>query len=141
VPKPKKKKKPTLAQMRKKLDRLWFEAIYKRDKGICQYCKRGDTLAAHHIFGKKAYPSGRWNLDNGVLLCYAHHIFYAHAKPEEFRRWVIPWMAKRSWHMSFYNMEEMYDWLFAHVQEVKQFRACHFEEEKNRLEKELNDSF
>ena len=141
--------------MRKRLDRLWFEAIYKRDKGVCQYCKRGDTLAAHHIFGKKAYPSGRWNLDNGVLLCYAHHIFYAHAKPEEFRRWVIPWLAKR---LGYYvkektaglepdiatriillEEEQLYDWLFAHVQEVKRFRACDFEEEKNRLEKELEE--
>lgn len=135
APKKKHKKKPTMAQMRKRLDRLWFESIYERDKS-CQRCKRGDTLAAHHIFGKKAYPAGRWNTDNGVLLCYGCHIFFAHGRPEEFRRWVIPWMCRRT-KTPVSQAEEMYDWLFAHVQEVKQFRACDFEKIKTELENML----
>lgn len=141
IPK-KKKKKPTLAQMRKRLDRLWFERIYERDKRVCQRCKRGDTLAAHHIFGKKAYPAGRWNLDNGVLLCYGCHIHFAHARPEEFRRWVIPWLVKKlninifpkSMKDKLLQEEQLYDWLFAHVQETHRFRACDFESKRKELE-------
>lgn len=134
IPKKKaKKKKPTMKQLRKRLDRIWYEQIYERDKGLCQYCKREDTLAPHHIFGKKAYPAGRWNKDNGVLLCFGHHFHYAHGKPEEFRRWVIPWLCKRT-NTPVSQAEEMYDWLFVQVQKRQAFRACDFESKRKELE-------
>lgn len=123
--KKKKVKKPTLAKMRKMLDRIWFETIYLRDKGTCQKCGRKDTLAAHHIFGKKAYPAGRWNLDNGLLLCYADHIYWAHSKPYE----VELFMKDR-------NGLFWYDDLFKEVKLISQFRSCYFDRIKGELESE-----
>lgn len=126
--------------MRKKLDRLWFEQIYERDKGTCQRCKRGDTLAGHHIFGKRTYPATRWNLDNGILLCYACHIFFAHSRPEEFRRFLILWFEQRlrdtgSWIIKGYCYgPSTYDALFQLAQEHHGFRACDFESKKKELE-------
>jgi hypothetical protein len=46
----------------------------------------------HHIFGKKAYPSVRFNLLNGFPVCRGHHKFLAHDNPEKFRDIVIEWM-------------------------------------------------
>lgn len=130
IPKPskskkKKNKKPTLAKLRKILDRAWFESVYARDKGVCKKCGRKDTLAAHHIFGKKAYPAGRWNTENGMLLCYADHIFFAHSKPYMFEL-MVKGMKGIEW----------WDRLHDEVQIKSQFRACDFEAIKLRLEKE-----
>jgi len=36
--KPKKKKKPTISQLKRKLDKIFSEYIRKRDKGICISC-------------------------------------------------------------------------------------------------------
>ena len=126
-----KKKFPTttLADKRAILDHLWGDAVFKRDKGTCQKCGRKDTLAGHHIFGKKAYPSGRWNLDNGILLCYGHHIHFAHKSPYLFE----DWMKKNQNGFG----SGMWDWLHSLVIQPSQFRARDFEEIKARLEKEL----
>jgi hypothetical protein len=133
VPKPskvkkKKAKRPTLAKMRKILDRLWFENIYKRDKGCCKRCGRKDTLAGHHIFGKKAYPSGRWLVENGILLCYSCHIHFAHAKPYMFEEFMKECKGVIWW----FDLHET-------VQLKSQFRACDFENIKFNLESELKE--
>jgi hypothetical protein len=33
--------------------------------------------------------STRWDIDNGISLCLPCHLYWAHAKYEEFREWVI----------------------------------------------------
>ena len=73
--------------IRKSLDKLWSENIRFRDKK-CIHCGSTFRIAAHHIFSRR-YSSVRWDLDNGVSLCYPCHIHWAHSKYEEFRDWVI----------------------------------------------------
>lgn len=127
----------TMADKRKILDHLCGHIIYKRDGGRCQITQVQRDLQVHHIFGKKAYPAGRWVLDNLILLSKGSHRV-AHDRPEGFRRLVIPWLCKRT-NTPVNQAEEIYDWLFAHVQEIKQFRAKDFEEEKSKLEAMLRE--
>lgn len=67
----------------KQLDTLWSKKIRDKYEGKCAVC--GATpVQAHHIFSR-SYKSTRWDLDNGIALCYKHHFFLAHSKFEEFR--------------------------------------------------------
>jgi len=68
-----------------------------------------------------------------LILLYLGEHHTAHAKPEEFRRWVIPWLCKRT-KTPISQAEEMYDWLFVQVQKRQAFRACDFESKKKELE-------
>ena len=68
------------------LDKIWSKLVRDRD-GTCVHCGRF-PVQAHHIFGR-GYKSTRWNLDNGISLCYKCHMFWAHSKYEEFRDWII----------------------------------------------------
>jgi len=54
---------------------LWREAVYDRDKYICQFCgySKGGSLVAHHIDSWKEHKSERLNVDNGVTLCETCH--------------------------------------------------------------------
>lgn len=71
--------------LNKQLDSLWSEAVHLRDK-VCRICgdKKGQ---AHHIFTRKNF-STRWNLENGILLCFNHHKNMAHEKPLDFFDWL-----------------------------------------------------
>lgn len=61
----------------KKLDKEWSRIIRLRER--CARCSKPEVQAAH-IFSRRNY-STRWNLDNGIPLCYACHIFWAHKEP------------------------------------------------------------
>ena len=129
------------------LKHLCDHVIFERDKKRCAKCGSGGHwagLAAHHIFPKGAYPAGKFMLDNLVLLCAGcHNEIHHRGKTEEFRRWVIPWLAKRLKYdipdlpdkVRVLQEEQLYDWLFARVLEYQGFRASDFE----RIKKELED--
>ena len=71
----------------KDLDKIWSKLIHEKYYNKCAIC--GATpCQAHHIFSR-TYRSTRWDLDNGIALCYRHHFHFAHSKFEEFRDWVI----------------------------------------------------
>lgn len=71
----------------KDLDVIWSKLIHKKYDNKCAIC--GATpCQAHHIFSR-TYRSTRWDIDNGIALCYRHHFHFAHSKFEEFRDWVI----------------------------------------------------
>jgi hypothetical protein len=77
------------------LDRIMSLKVRKRDRNCCKKC--GCTPCYHHhIFGKAAHPSTRWEISNGVAVCYHCHVS-AHASPEDFRRWVLSWMGEREY--------------------------------------------
>ena len=78
-------KSPKIKQ-RDKLDKLWSQAVRKRD-GICQRCRKTKASQAAHIFGRSNMAT-RWDLMNGIGLCYFCHIIWAHRQPVEFTLWV-----------------------------------------------------
>jgi 5-methylcytosine-specific restriction endonuclease McrA len=85
MPKRKKKvKKPTRQELEKKLDSAWSLAVRTRDKN-CQRCG-GFYVSAHHAFGRR-HKATRWDLFNGISLCYPCHIHWAHRDPAGFTVW------------------------------------------------------
>lgn len=64
---------------KKKLDSLWSEIVRGRDK-VCMTCGKTETLQAHHAIVRKGQSnSTRWDLENGVTMCYYCHICQLHA--------------------------------------------------------------
>lgn len=57
------------------LHREWSNKVKNRDGRRCKIentdCKGG--LEAHHILGWKEYPDLRYQINNGITLCHAHH--------------------------------------------------------------------
>ncbi len=72
-----KRKKSRRQLLEKALNDLWSKLVRKRWGGVCALCGRGRP-AAHHFFGKKAYPRVRYTYDNGVALCYHCHLCRVH---------------------------------------------------------------
>jgi 5-methylcytosine-specific restriction endonuclease McrA len=52
----------------------WRRAVRDRDNHTCQYCGTTEgTMHAHHINPWKHFPELRFDVSNGVLLCYQCH--------------------------------------------------------------------
>jgi hypothetical protein len=70
---------------------MWSDIIHKKFNHTCQMCgKKDGVMNAHHILLKKTYKSYKYDIDNGILLCYhCHH--YAdnapHESPDNFKNW------------------------------------------------------
>lgn len=83
----------------KKLDDAWSKAVKIRDNFECRYCRKNTTLNSHHIF-TRSNRSTRWDINNGITLCVAHHTFSssfsAHKTGIEFTYWLEEKMGK-SW--------------------------------------------
>jgi len=72
------------------LDNLWRYKVYELAEYKCEYCGKEGQLNAHHIFSRSNY-SVRWDIDNGICLCVAHHIFgnlSFHKSPAEMIEWI-----------------------------------------------------
>lgn len=67
-----------IKRLRNKCDKLWSEAVRMRD-GECVLCGKKEGLNAHHWIHSKAQGNKhRWNIKNGVTLCYPCHIYKVH---------------------------------------------------------------
>lgn len=57
------------------LYRPWKREVHKRDGYKCVLCstKTSRVLRAHHLNGWKWDVENRYNVDNGITLCYEHH--------------------------------------------------------------------
>lgn len=67
-----------IKKLKKKCDELWSKAVRTRD-GACILCGNTNGLAAHHWIHSRAQGNRhRWNILNGVTLCYACHIHKVH---------------------------------------------------------------
>ena len=51
----------------------WRKEVYKRDGYVCQVCGAKGEIKAHHILSWKDYPELRFELENGITLCYDCH--------------------------------------------------------------------
>ncbi len=53
----------------------WRKNIYKRDNYKCRIADSncGGRLEAHHILSWKDFPELRYEINNGITLCHAHH--------------------------------------------------------------------
>ena len=69
----------------KKCDVLWIKIIRARDKH-CQKCGAKASQAAH-IFSRSNHGL-RYDLQNGIGMCYYCHLYWAHRSPVEFTLWV-----------------------------------------------------
>ena len=59
---------------RTKIYLAWRKSIYERDNYTCQWCKkRGGILNADHIKPFAFYSKLRFELSNGLTLCYSCH--------------------------------------------------------------------
>jgi len=67
------------------LDVEWSKFIRNRDTH-CQKCGGFGAVSAHHAFGRR-HLATRWDIFNGVGLCYPCHIHWAHRDPSGFTYW------------------------------------------------------
>ena len=68
-----------IKRLKKECDKLWSEAVRTRD-GECVLCGKKDTLQAHHWIHSKAQGNRhRWEIRNGVGLCFTCHIYKVHS--------------------------------------------------------------
>lgn len=81
--------KTAVSKQIKLADKLFSELIHKRGK--CEYCGKTESLQTAHII-PRTNKHLRWNPDNAVLLCFRHHLYWAHKNPLEFAEWVQRYM-------------------------------------------------
>jgi len=55
--------------------KAWRKKVYSRDNYKCQWpgCNCRKRLYAHHIQTWAKYPHARFDVNNGITLCYLHH--------------------------------------------------------------------
>jgi 5-methylcytosine-specific restriction endonuclease McrA len=82
-------------RLRLRLDREWSLAVRARDGNVCQKCGSGRALNGAHIFGKKAHPGVRHDVDNGIALCWPCHRWWAHQEPVEFAEFALEFLGRR----------------------------------------------
>jgi hypothetical protein len=53
----------------------WVKKVKKRDNGICKINNKDCSgyCVVHHILSWSEYPELRYNINNGITLCRAHH--------------------------------------------------------------------
>lgn len=69
-----------ISRLKKKCDNLWGKCVRLRD-GRCLLCGKTEGLAAHHyIHTKGSSLHHRYNIKNGITLCYACHIRKVHTQ-------------------------------------------------------------
>lgn len=88
------KKKRTRKVLEDRLDYLWSKLIRTRDGFMCQKCgSLSKKVSAHHAFGRR-HRAVRWDIFNGVSLCYACHIHWAHRDPAGFTEWFVEFVGE-----------------------------------------------
>ena len=81
----KKPKKPNRKKLEKQLDKEWSEYVRNRDR-VCQKCGGVSSISSHHAYGRR-HRATRWDVINGVGLCYPCHIHWAHRDCAGFADW------------------------------------------------------
>lgn len=67
-----------IKRLKTKCDKLWSECVRTRD-GECVLCGKKDGLNAHHWIHSRAQGNNtRWDIRNGISLCYPCHVHKVH---------------------------------------------------------------
>lgn len=75
------KKLSNTKRLNKKADELWSKCVRARD-GECVLCHNKTSLQAHHwIVTRNQSLKYKYDLRNGVTLCYGCHIHGVHSNP------------------------------------------------------------
>ena len=98
--KKKRRKKSERTLMIEKLDRLWSIAVRTRDRFQCQKSPcpaHGKYMHGAHIW-ERGNMLVRWDVDDGITMCYYHHLHWAHRKPLEFAEWIKERIGSRKYY-------------------------------------------
>lgn len=85
---------PSRKTVLQRLHALWRLILIARDGEKCRAVGQGGmrcggSLQAHHIFGKGPFPRLRFDLENGIILCGAHHAFWVESgPPSDVAKWL-----------------------------------------------------
>jgi len=74
----------------KRCDDLWARIVKDRAGNVCERCGSVKRVSAHHIIPRTCFTL-RHDLENGVALCYYHHIGgrnAAHKDALGFSQWI-----------------------------------------------------
>ena len=77
----------------RELDDIWKKKVKERDNYTCQICGKkiqGKNCHAHHILPRQI-KGMRWDIDNGITLCYQHHKVGIYS-PHQNAIWFFGWM-------------------------------------------------
>jgi hypothetical protein len=96
-------KKTPLAKLKKEADRLWREAVLKRDGYKCRNCEQpqeslannGLSLQGAHGFRRRTYGRVRWDLENGFALCERCHVFFTW-RETEWGLWMVTQLGRET---------------------------------------------
>ena len=89
----KKKRVKSKKTEERELDEIWSKKVRERDNWTCQVCRKKlekRYAQAHHIL-PRGMKGMRWDVNNGITLCYNHHkvgIFSAHQNAVWFFGWL-----------------------------------------------------
>jgi len=112
------------------LHALWRECLRKRDKDTCQWCLKavkGSNSQPHHIVAVSICGNaGRYEVENGMILCYHCHIDRLKAWPDEYIKFRDLWLQGRC---MFYT-----DLRIKYKQATIKFTPIFFEEKKSYLQ-------
>ena len=79
----------TIKSTKRSCDRLWAQLVKSQAGGRCERCDKyprtPHDLHAHHCYGRSDHRL-RFDLRNGVSLCWLHHR-WAEEHPLEFAEW------------------------------------------------------
>ena len=87
----------------------WRKMVLERDNHMCQICKKqsGGNMHCHHIIPKQ-FAEFKYNVDNGIVLCYNHHKIGMYS-PHQNAIWFCNWLIK--------NKKELFDTAFLRMAE------------------------
>jgi len=69
--------------VKRDLDKWWSKQVSDRDKGKCILCGSTDKCSAHHWYiNANRSRMARWEVANGIWLCFGCHMRIAHERPD-----------------------------------------------------------
>ncbi len=104
----------------KKLDKAFSEKV--RAIGVCARCRKGAeqiTLQCAHLIGRRNMAV-RWDLDNGIPLCYACHMFWAHKEPIWFNDFAKQYLGEYKFNKLKQKAQMIKKWTIQDLQDLLQ---------------------